>query len=438
MTSSADVTRARDAGALGVLAGLPADDFTVAGVTVNGVAATWTTRRDAATYKTSSSSRRPPGSRTTRRFTRHGRLRRQRRATSWTRTTRSRASCARRPRRRVRGQRADGRDGLVPEQQPPARQGDLRLPPDGAEPPTARAGNGELVVDAPVDNGNGTKTWNWKLDATRWRATCRRRRVGLFDYTPVRRRRRPRARAAQPLKLYDFIETALPATTKTTNNTNRRAPGRDRQVHGGLRSARRTRSTPTASSRHRSPGAATRSRSQTKSHFGSGSIRVGTLAHEIAHQWFGDSVGPATWREIWFNEGWATWWAQWWSNKQNGARPRPRSRSLNNYNRRATDRLEHRRRPTWPARGGPVRHVPGLHPARHDARGLPPDRRRHGVLRLPEGARRPSTPTARSPVTSSRRWPPDRGREGRLRGLQPGQARRVLRSSGSTAPASRR
>jgi hypothetical protein len=56
---------------------------------------------------------------------------------------------------------------------------------------------------------------------------------------------------------------------------------------------------------------------QNKSHFGSGNTNIGALAHEIAHQWFGDSVGPATWREIWFNEGWATWWAPWWSNKQN-------------------------------------------------------------------------------------------------------------------------
>lgn len=42
------------------------------------------------------------------------------------------------------------------------------------------------------------------------------------------------------------------------------------------------------------------------------------IAHEFAHQWFGDMVTCATWADIFLNEGFATWAEAHWTESQNG------------------------------------------------------------------------------------------------------------------------
>ncbi|MEK6755837.1 MAG: M1 family metallopeptidase, partial [Bacteroidota bacterium] len=47
-------------------------------------------------------------------------------------------------------------------------------------------------------------------------------------------------------------------------------------------------------------------------------MTVGLIAHETAHQWFGDAVTPRSWGHLWLSEGFATYFEKLWVQKSRG------------------------------------------------------------------------------------------------------------------------
>ncbi|MGW2417773.1 M1 family metallopeptidase [Streptomyces sp. NPDC001709] len=48
-------------------------------------------------------------------------------------------------------------------------------------------------------------------------------------------------------------------------------------------------------------------------------LEISTLVHELAHQWYGDSVTPKSWQDMWLNEGFATY-AEWLYQEDHGGK----------------------------------------------------------------------------------------------------------------------
>ena len=75
------------------------------------------------------------------------------------------------------------------------------------------------------------------------------------------------------------------------------------------------------------------------------------MVHELAHQWFGDSVSPRTWSDLWLNEGHATWYEALYAEEKADRPMEARMRAA--Y--RALRHLARRGRPARRAQGGRTR-----------------------------------------------------------------------------------
>jgi aminopeptidase N len=62
-----------------------------------------------------------------------------------------------------------------------------------------------------------------------------------------------------------------------------------------------------------------------------------TISHELAHQWFGDDVSPATWSDIWLNEGPAEFFSWLWQERSSNSPLTTKQRFDTNYANPAMD-----------------------------------------------------------------------------------------------------
>ena len=123
----------------------------------------------------------------------------------------------------------------------------------------------------------------------------------------------PAGSAAEPERLDRRHARRRPAADRRADRRDVRAPARDHRVRGGLlrrlpvpggRRHRRRRQRARVRAREPDPA------DLREDFFVDQTSAEDVVVHELAHQWYGDSLTVAQWQNIWLNEGFATY-AEW-------------------------------------------------------------------------------------------------------------------------------
>ena len=180
------------------------------------------------------------------------------------------------------------------------------------------ASNGVLVETAHVDGGR--RVFHWRVDApiTTYLVSLVATNFATFtdSYTTLGGRTMPLVHYAYPEDL------ALAQERWALHAAGDRAASRS--ASASIRSS--TRSTAWPSSRGRAPWSTRRSRAWAPTSCGCPNRSDWVVVHELAHQWWGDWVTCGTWRDIWLNEGFATYCEALWAEQPRGSRQPARGR----------------------------------------------------------------------------------------------------------------
>lgn len=172
---------------------------------------------------------------------------------------------------------------------------------DGA--PLAAASNGDLISRTPSEDGTET-TWVWK-QVNQQATMVTMVSIGKYDVHESQ----IELASGRTLPEWSFVDSGISSSTKATIQTRR---GQIKQILDFLESKYGPYPGSSAGIVVDVTSLGYALETQDRSYF-ERSVSESTLVHEIAHQWFGDSISPRDWNHIWLSEGMASYASTMWN-----------------------------------------------------------------------------------------------------------------------------